>query len=139
MKVLLDTNIIMDALQERAPFDKAAKEILRRAQDDAGLSAMFTANAAADIFYLYSKARNAESAKVVLSFLIKRFGAVSVTEDDCVAALALPIADFEDALAVVCAKKADADYLITRDDEFLQAVSSVPLIDPVDFLTLLSK
>jgi len=100
---------------------------------------MFTANAAADIFYLYSKARNAESAKVVLSFLIKRFGAVSVTEDDCVAALALPIADFEDALAVVCAKKADADYLITRDDAFLQAVSSVPLIDPVDFLTLLSK
>lgn len=28
MTVLLDTNIIMDALQERQPFDIAAKKIL---------------------------------------------------------------------------------------------------------------
>ncbi|MDR1835115.1 MAG: PIN domain-containing protein [Fusobacteriaceae bacterium] len=32
MKLLLDTNIILDALQERAPFDVAAKELLRRGQ-----------------------------------------------------------------------------------------------------------
>ena len=49
MKVLLDTNIIMDALQERAPFDIEAKEILKRAQANKELICLFTANAATDI------------------------------------------------------------------------------------------
>ena len=47
MKVLLDTNIIMDALQERQPFDVEAKEILKREQDG-GITEMFTVNAATD-------------------------------------------------------------------------------------------
>jgi len=32
MTVLLDTNIIMDALQERHPFDAVAKELLLRSE-----------------------------------------------------------------------------------------------------------
>ena len=137
MKVLLDTNIIMDALQERAPFDIEAKEILKLAQDGKNFICMFTANAVADIFYLYSRARDTASAKAALSFLIEKFGVVSITQDDCVAALALPIEDFEDALALVCAEKIDADYVVTRDDIFLQAASSVKMIAPKDFLALL--
>ena len=56
MKILLDTNVIMDALQERQPFDIEAKEILKRGQDKE-IDILFTASAATDIFYLYSKAR----------------------------------------------------------------------------------
>ena len=96
MKVLLDTNIIMDALQERAPFDIEAKEILIIAQDNKDIICMFTANAVADIYYLYNRARDTVSAKAALSFLIEKFGVVSITQDDCVAALALPVDDFED-------------------------------------------
>ncbi len=44
MKILLDTNIIMDALQERRPFDYEAREILLRAQSSQ-ISAVFTATA----------------------------------------------------------------------------------------------
>ena len=62
MTVLLDTNIILDALQERQPFDVEAKEILKRAQSGE-FTCLFTANAAADIFYLYSRARDMKSAK----------------------------------------------------------------------------
>ena len=53
MTVLLDTNVIMDALQERRPFDAEAKEILLRAQNGE-ITCYFTANAITDIFYLYS-------------------------------------------------------------------------------------
>ena len=47
MTILLDTNIIMDALQERWPFDVEAKEILLRAQNGEFICC-FTANAATD-------------------------------------------------------------------------------------------
>jgi len=133
MTVVLDTNIIMDALQERSPFDIEAKEILIRAQNK-DFTCLFTANAAADIFYLYSKARDMKSANAALDFLLAHYGVVTVTQEDCKAALLLPIVDFEDALVVVCAQKANADCIITRDEKFLLAVSPVDLITPKEFV-----
>jgi len=133
MIVLLDTNIIMDALQERSPFDVAAKEILMSGQSEK-LTCLFTANAATDIFYLYSKARDMNAATTALDFLLKTYTVISVTHEDCTAAVAHPIADFEDALVAVCAKKAGADYIITRDEKFLTELSSVKTISPNDFI-----
>jgi hypothetical protein len=51
----------MDALQERSPFDVSAKEILMQGQSGK-FTCLFTANAATDIFYLYSKARDMKTA-----------------------------------------------------------------------------
>ena len=138
MTVLLDTNIIMDALQERSPFDIEAKEILRRSQDGKEFTCLFTANAAADIFYLYSKARDMKSANAALNFLLSNYGVVSVTHEDCKAAVVLNIEDFEDALVVVCAQNAGADFIVTRDDKLHRVDSTVKLISPKDFIALLS-
>jgi len=123
----------MDALQERSPFDIPAKEILMHSQRGK-LTCLFTANAAADIFYLYSRARDVKSANVALDFLLKTYGVVSVTHEDCAAALSLSIADFEDALVAVCAKKVSADYIITRDEKFLTETSPIKVISPSEFL-----
>jgi len=137
MTVLLDTNVIMDALQERRPFDAEAKEILLRAES-AEFACYFTANAAADIFYLYTKARDMKSARQVLNFLLAAYKIVSVTHEDCISAMSVPIEDFEDALVSVCAKKAGADYIISRDDRFWRGNSPVRVIAPGDFLKKLT-
>jgi len=81
MIVLLDTNVIMDALQEHSLFDTPAKEILIRGQNGE-FTCLFTANAASDIFYLYSKARDIKSANAALDFLLKTYSIVSVTHDE---------------------------------------------------------
>jgi predicted nucleic acid-binding protein len=134
MRVALDTNVIMDALQERSPFDADAIEILRRAQNREFVC-LFTANAATDIFYLFSKAREVQSAKAALGFLLDCYEVLPVTHDDCKAALSLPIEDFKDALVVVCAGRAKADCIVTRDKDFLQVASPVELVSPVDFIS----
>lgn len=136
MKVLLDTNVIMDALQERSPFDVEAKEILLRAQRGE-ITCMFTANAATDIFYLYSKVHDTQTAKNALRFLFANYGIISVEQEDCVNALSLPIDDFEDALVAECAGKAGADFIITRDERFLRDKSQVKIITPKDFVQML--
>jgi len=133
MTILLDTNVIMDALQERQPFDVEAKEILLRAQSGE-FTCYFTANAATDIFYLYTKARDLKSARQVLGFLLATYKVVSVTHEDCINAMSIPIEDFEDALVSACAKKAGADYIISRDDKFLRDNSPVSVIEPKEFL-----
>ena len=133
MTILLDTNVIMDALQERRPFDAEAKEILLRAQNGE-FTCYFTANAATDIFYLYSKSHDIKTARQVLDFLFATYKVVSVTHDDCISAMAIPIEDFEDALVSACAKKAGADYILSRDDKYLRENSPVKVIKPKDFL-----
>ena len=138
MTILLDTNVIMDALQERQPFDVEAKEILLRAQNGE-FSCYFTANAATDVFYLYRKARDLKSARQVLDFLLATYKVASVTHEDCVNATSIPIEDFEDALVSACAEKAGADYIISRDDKYLRDNSPVKVITPKDFLLKLRE
>ena len=77
-----------------------------------------------------------KSAKAALEFLIKNYGVVTVTQDDCIAALSLQIDDFEDALVVVCAQNANADYIITRDADLLSAELTVKAIGPKDFIDM---
>ena len=138
MTALLDTNIIMDALQERQPFDLEAKEILLRAQH-AEFLCYFTANAVTDIFYLYRKARDLKSARRVLAFLLAMYKIVSVTHEDCSNAMSVPIEDFEDALVSVCARKAGADYIVSRDGQYLRENSPIVVMEPRDFLLKLTK
>jgi predicted nucleic acid-binding protein len=138
MTIVLDTNVIMDALQERQPFDVEAKEILLRSQGGE-ITCYFTANAVTDIFYLYSKARDLKSARQVMHFLFATYKIVSVTHEDCIKAMSIPIEDFEDALVSVCAKKVEADYIVSRDEKFLQDKSPVKVIEPKDFLENVDK
>ena len=138
MIILLDTNVIMDALQERQPFDVEAKEILIHAQNG-DFACYFTANAATDIFYLYTKARDLRAARQVLDFLLATYKVVSVAHEDCINAMSIPIDDFEDALVSVCARKVGADYIISRDDQFLRSNSPVKVIDPKEFLQRFTK
>jgi predicted nucleic acid-binding protein len=133
--VLLDTNIVMDALQERPPFDIEAKEILLRSQKRE-FSCCFTANAVADVFYLYSKARGIKTARAALDFLLATYKVISVTHEDCIAAMSLSIGDFEDALVAQCARKANVDYIITRDEALLLDDMPVKTVSPKEFLKL---
>jgi len=135
MKILLDTNIIMDALQERTPFDQHAKEILIRGQRGE-VTCLLTANAVSDIFYLYSRARDSKSAKIALDFILKTYGIVSVDHKDCIEALAFEMDDFEDALALVCAQKEQVEYIITRDEKFSKMQTEIKVINPSEFLAL---
>lgn len=136
MTVLLDTNIIMDVLQERQPFDIAAKEIMLLGQNGK-IKCFFTANAATDIFFLYSKARGRKMAKYALAFLLSTYNVVTVTREDCLKALALQNDDFEDALVEICAKNISADYIISRDDKFADIATEVKVIKPDELLTML--
>jgi predicted nucleic acid-binding protein len=138
MKLLLDTNVIMDALQERQPFDVAAKELLRQGRSGE-IDVCFTANAASDIFYLYAKARDLQSARSAMAYLLDNYTVLSVTHEDCQSAMELPIDDFEDALVAACAKQAAVDYIITRDEQFLHSQSSVPLMNPSEWLKIADR
>ena len=135
MKIFIDNNIMLDAFLARQPFNEAAEQILTACAETHKVC--LSANSLTDIFYFLRKLTSAATAKAAIRKSMELFEIIPVNEEDCQSALSLPIDDFEDALVVICAKKANADYIVTRDKEFLQIHSPIPTISPDDLLNLL--
>jgi len=66
--------------------------------------------------------------------LLHVFTVVDINARDCERALESPVADYKDALVIGCASKINADYIITRDEDFLRVQSPVAIIAPNGFL-----
>lgn len=135
MKVLIDTNVIIDAITGRAPYNTAAEQIFLLAAKDI-ISASITASAVTDIYYLIKKHFNAAGkAKEVLRTIFALFNVIDVGKSDCEKALELPMADYEDALLACCAKRTKADCIITRNIKDFTA-SPVKAMEPNEFLAI---
>jgi predicted nucleic acid-binding protein len=134
MKILIDTNVILDALLSRAPYHSSAEKLFLLAAENK-ITATITANSITDIYYLLRKhLHNTDQAKQALLKLFSLFRILDITENDCKNALILPITDYEDALLVTCAKRNKVDRIITRNlKDFTE--SPVQTVAPDDFLT----
>ena len=140
MKVVIDNNVVIDALKPRQPFDTEAKALFR-AFGQEKFEPYVTANSLTDIFYVLRRGNdaNAAKAKAVVANLVSVVNVIPLSETDCTNALALPMDDFEDALIDVCAQKINADYIVSRDEKFLKAGTTVEVITPGQLLANISK
>jgi predicted nucleic acid-binding protein len=134
LNALIDANVILDDILDRAPNAEAAREISRLVTDEL-VNGYLTANCLTDIFYVVSKSRNEVVARKTIKNLLLSFSVVSIDGQDCLTAIDLPMSDFEDALIVVCAEKAALNYIVTNDKDFLgEETSSIPAISSAGFL-----
>jgi predicted nucleic acid-binding protein len=119
MKVVIDNNVAIDALKLRQPFDADAKTVFRLFGEEK-FEPYVTANSLTDIFYVLRRGDGARAAKAksVVANLMSVVNVIPLTETDCADALGLPLDDFEDAVVAVCAKKAGADCIVSRDVNF---------------------
>ena len=98
MKILADTNVILDALTSREPRKQSAEEIFLMAANHT-IEMYITASSATDIYYLVRKyLHNTAKAKTVMGKLYSLTGILEVTVDDCMDALSSSISDYEDAV-----------------------------------------
>jgi predicted nucleic acid-binding protein len=135
MKIVIDNNIILDALLKRTPFNDTAEKILLACVESH--EGCITANSLTDIYYILRKITSVEKAKASVKKLMELFIILTVGFDECANALLLPTDDFEDALIIECAKETKADFIVTRDKQFQQVVSQVKIISPEDIFLLL--
>jgi predicted nucleic acid-binding protein len=133
MKVLVDTNIIIDILDRREEFFADSYALIQRAVQGK-LEAVIAASAVTDVYYIISRSlHNAGKAREKIIALTALVGLCDTTAADINTALTLPIADFEDAVIAAAAKRERADYIVTRNEADF-ANSPVPAISPARFL-----
>ncbi|GHV10092.1 DNA-binding protein [Clostridia bacterium] len=136
MKVVIDNNIVVDALFPNPEFKETALQVLRLASSKQ-INGCVCANSLTDIFYVVRKTHGAEYTKEKLRGLMSFTETIPLTESDCADALDLPMDDFEDAVVSVCAAKANADYIVSRDEAFIKAAAVVKVIKPDELLAII--
>lgn len=129
MKVVIDNNMIIDALKPNPQFEAAAQQILRLASLKS-IDGFVSANSLTDIFYVLSKEHGADKAKVMTQKLLLILNVIGIDPIDCIDALSLSMNDFEDAMVAVCAKKVKADFIVTRDERFINEDTEVRTVSP---------
>jgi len=131
MKILIDTNVILDSLASREPYDKSADDIFDLIAQNR-VEGYLNTSSVTDIYYILRKTLGDAASRSEIRKILYILQAIEITKSDCQAALDSPISDFEDALVVVCADKVNLDYIITRDEEFLKLPNAV---SPIEFLS----
>lgn len=146
MKILLDTNIVVDIITGRLKDSKMAYE---KALDNE-VEFFITANSATDIFYHtyqdykksqeFPKSEALEKARADLDSFLDYLEVLPVTREDIESSFNHPaILDIEDAMVDFIAAKNEMDYIITHDKDFLKAVTEVRTLSPEQFLEVIEQ
>ena len=132
MNVLIDTCIIIDALQSREPFNKDAEAVFLSVANRRCVG-FLTANSITDIYYLMHKAlHSAEETNVLFNL----FEILDTCGIDCRRALTSDISDYEDAVMIEAAARAEIDCIVTRNLKDY-AGAPMPVYSPAQFVELL--
>ena len=129
LRILIDTNVIIDALASREPFRADAEAILLLAAEER-IAGFVAGSSMTDIYYLIRRKLSHSEALDALRMLMQTLSVVSVGEDECVEAMQTGMGDFEDAVVAVCADRVGADFIVTRDEEFARKGCAIPVARP---------
>ena len=137
MKILLDTNVILDVLQDRKPWNEDGKKIFYAIAEQK-VSACITSKQVADIHYLSRRQFAGMEARGIILKLSSVLSIIDTLGSDCMDAIIIENNDYEDAILIMCAARTKLNCIVTRNkDHFRQ--SPVPVLSPVEFVKMLDK
>ncbi|MCH5289278.1 MAG: PIN domain-containing protein [Treponema sp.] len=134
MRVLFDTNVVLDVINRREPFLADAYKSLQIAFER--YTACVSVTTITDVMYITRKAfADSTRQKHALSVFFSQFRICAVKKRQIRHAFASLMSDYEDAVQAFCAKHIHAAYVITRNIKDYR-LSPVPAITPADFLAM---
>ena len=114
MKVLIDTNVILDVILKRQPFYDFSAKVLELA--DKGVEEYISASAVTDIFYLaYRDLKDRDKVIGLMKDVLEISKIISVSEKEIFNAFDLNWKDFEDAVQYSAALSNGIDIIVTRN------------------------
>ena len=133
MKIMIDTNVVLDVLLKREPFFAASYEVMKQSALEQ-CEGFVSASAAMDIFYLLRRSlKDTAKAKESMEKLLQLVGIADALGEDVWAAVASNMTDFEDALVASIAQRCQMAFVVTRNVKgYLE--SPVKAMTPEEFL-----
>lgn len=136
MRILIDTNILIDVVARREPFFADAVKIFEICQQEI-VEGIIAAHSVVNMAYILRKNFTPEELRAILLRLCKIFQVEAIDLSKLIAALNnQDFSDFEDCLQMQCALNQHADYIVTRNAPDFVA-SEIPAVTPKEFFKIL--
>ena len=131
MKVLIDTNVVLDILLHRRDYPNA--EVIYSLAEENKIACYISASAITDIFFLAKGTLGKKPTKEALKDMLQVFKPAAITDSHIYQALDLEWDDFEDSVQYIVGESFSANYIVTRNTNDYTS-GSIPAVTPVDFL-----
>jgi hypothetical protein len=132
LKVLVDTDVLMDVAVGRPDFGPDSRALVDWCEQTPG-AAVIAWHTVSNLFYLICAARSNSFARSFIGDLIKVVTVISGGTEGVRRALAMRMNDLEGALQVAAAMSCSVDHIITRNIADYRG-SVVPALTPSEFL-----
>lgn len=137
MRVLLDTNVVLDVLLDRRPFAKEASQIFAMVEKSS-IEGFLCATTVTTIDYLLGQALAPTKAREALQRLLSLFEIAPVNRPVLEQALRSGITDFEDAVLEQAGRLVDVDAITTRNLKDFEK-SSISVFDPSELIAVVQS
>jgi len=135
MKVLFDTNIIVDIIAKREGYMESLQ--LLKYCEMRKISGFVTAITITDLMYILRKHISPDYVREAVQNLILIVDVADVLKTDISSAFLNKFNDFEDAVQSSCAKRIEADYIVTRNvKDFVN--SEITALLPMKLLNIIT-
>lgn len=133
MRVLVDTNVVLDVLLNREKFAEAAADVFALVEESR-IEGFLCATTLTTVDYLLGQALAPVEARTALKRLLDMFEIAPVNRPVLEQALRSGISDFEDAVLEQSARLVSVDIITTRNLKDFKK-SSVTALDPPELLS----
>jgi predicted nucleic acid-binding protein len=136
MKILFDTNVILDIMLLRKPFYKTASILIAEAELKR-IKGYVCATTVTTIYYLVEKVLDQKEAKNKIENILNIFDICEVNRSVLESALHSGFSDFEDSVIYESARRNGIEGIVTRNRKDFES-SKIPVFDPEELLKILS-
>lgn len=138
MRVLIDTNIMLDYILEREPYTVYSNKIFELCISGK-LEGAVAAHSITNAYFILRKVMTSEERRTALLDVCEIVSVAGVDESKIISALNRDgFSDFEDCVQDECAAACGADFIITRNEKDF-AESRVKAVSAEDFLKIYEK
>ena len=130
MRLLIDINVLLDVALQRPGAPASARLLALCGRQHEGWLAW---HSVATLAYLIERQQSAISGRDFIRGMLVWADVAKTGRPDALAALDLPMRDFEDALQVAAAMACGAQFILTRNERDFNG-SPVPALSPDAFL-----
>ena len=136
MKILFDTNIILDLLLNRKPFVETSTNLVNFVETNA-IEGYLCATTFTTIEYLVSKSTSRAKSKVAISNLLKIFNVAEVNKDVLESSFNSKLSDFEDAVQLYSGLNSGVVGLVTRNIKDYKNATELAIYSPEELWAIL--
>lgn len=136
MRVLLDTNVLLDIYLDRPEF--AASLRVLQAQKNNQIRGYVSASSLTDIYYIARRQKGRDVARKAVRLCLDVFDVCKVDDQLLEQAYALAGQDFEDDLQIASVQFYGLNAIVTRDKDDFEN-SPVPVVSPDELLEQINQ